>query len=128
MVRGSITKRKNGKDLGPSGVVSEMVKVAGETGVVMILDLVNQIIVEGVIPVERKLSTIKNCYKGKEYSIERGNYKGLKLTDQILRIAERTIEKFIRQQIDIDKMQFGFMPGCGTINTVFIWRQLRRNI
>ena len=48
-----------------------MVKVAGETGVVMILDLVNQIIVEGVIPVERKLSTIKNCYKGKEYSIEK---------------------------------------------------------
>ena len=31
-------------------------------------------------------------------------------------IAERIIEKFTRQQVDIDEMQFGFMPGCGTRN------------
>ena len=37
---------KNGNTAGPSGVVSEMVSTEGEAGV----DLVNQIIVEGVIP------------------------------------------------------------------------------
>ena len=26
--------------------------------------------------------------------------------------------------MDIDVMQFGFMPKCGTTNAIFIWRQL----
>ena len=46
MVRASISKMKNGNAAGLSRVVSEMVKVAGEAGVDMIADLVNQIIVE----------------------------------------------------------------------------------
>ena len=41
---------KNGNTAGPSGVVSEMVSTEGEAGVDVITDLVNQIIVEGVIP------------------------------------------------------------------------------
>ena len=48
--------------------------------------------------------------EGKHYSLEIGFYRGVKLTDQILKIAERTIEKLIRQQVDTDEMQFGFMP------------------
>ena len=66
---------KNGKIVRPSGVVSEMVKAAGETGVGMITDLVNLIIVV-VIPAEWEFSTITlyklrkllhdiNCFKGK---------------------------------------------------------------
>ena len=43
MVREPSSKMKNGKDVGQSGVVSEMVKAAGEAGVDMIRDLVNQI-------------------------------------------------------------------------------------
>ena len=29
-------------------------------------------------------------------------------------------------QMDIDKMQFGFMPGCGTTNAIFILRQIQK--
>ena len=53
---------KNGKTAGPSGVVSEMVKAAGETGADMVTDLVNQIIVEGAIPAKWECSNIVNCY------------------------------------------------------------------
>ena len=83
---------------------------AGYTGVNMIADLVNQIIV-GVTKAEWKCSTIVNFYKGKGNSLQRGNYGGLKLTDKILKISERIMEKLIRQQVDIDKMQFDFIPG-----------------
>ena len=83
---------------------------AGYTGVKMIADLVNQIIV-GVTKAEWKCSTIVNFYKGKGNSLQRGNYGGLKLTDKILKISERIMEKLIRQQVDIDKMQFDFIPG-----------------
>ena len=56
---------KNRKAAGPSGIMSEMINAAGEVGVDMITKLVNQIIVQGVIPTEWVLSTIVNCYKGK---------------------------------------------------------------
>ena len=61
IVRESISKMKNGKAVGLSGVVSEMVKAAGEVEVNMITDLVNQIIVEEFIPAEWELSTVVNC-------------------------------------------------------------------
>ena len=38
---------------------------------------------------------------------------------------ERVIEKIIRERISIDDMQFGFMPGRGTIDVIFILRQLQ---
>ena len=41
----------------------------------------------------RELSTIVNCLKGKRQYLERGNYWGLILTDQILKIADGIIEK-----------------------------------
>ena len=60
MVRKSVSKIKKEKAARPSGVVSEIVKAAGETEVDMITDLINQIIVEGVISVEWELCTIVN--------------------------------------------------------------------
>ena len=41
----------------------------------MITDLVNQIIVERVNPAEWEVNTLVNCYKGKDNSLERGNYR-----------------------------------------------------
>ena len=64
MVRDSLNKMKNGKAAAPPGVVSEMAKAAGETGVDMSTDIVNQLLVEGVIPAEWELCTIVNFYKG----------------------------------------------------------------
>ena len=59
-------------------VVSEMVKRAREVGVDMISDLVNQILVKGVIPTEWKYSTFVIFYKGRGDVIERENYRALK--------------------------------------------------
>ena len=70
-----------------------MVNAAVEAGVDVITDVVNQIIVEGVILAQWGLSTIISCYKEKGGSLERGNSREMKFTDQILVIAERIIEK-----------------------------------
>ena len=61
----------------------------------MITKIVNRVIVEGVIPVVWDLSLIVNCYKGNGDSVERGNYSGLELTDQILKLAEKIIYKLL---------------------------------
>ena len=78
-----------------------MVKASGDAGADMVTDLVNLITV-GVIPAEQELRTIAKCCKGKSDSLalERGNQRGLKSTDQRLKIAERIIVKLIRQQMD----------------------------
>ena len=70
-------------------------------------------------------SLIVSLYKGKGDSLSRGNYRGLKLLDQVMKIIERVIESVIRSQIEIDDMQFGFMPGRGTTDAIFILRQLQ---
>ena len=57
--------------------------------------------------------------------MERGNYRGLKLLDHVLKVIERVVEKIMREQVNIDDMQFGFMPGRGTTDAIFILRQLQ---
>ena len=42
--------------------------------------------------------------------------------DQVLKMVERIIEKHITSQVSIDEMQFGFMPGRGTTDAIFILR------
>ena len=115
---------KNGKATEPYSIVSEMVKTAQEAGGDMITDLLYQIIV-GFIPAEWELCTIVNCLR---HSLERGSYRRLRLTDQILNITKRVIEKLIRDKVDFDEMQFGFMPGCRTTNAPFLsCNSCRRN-
>ena len=60
MGRQCIGKTKNEKAARSSGVVPAMVKAAGEAGLDITTDLVNQVVV-GVIIVKWELSTIANC-------------------------------------------------------------------
>ena len=128
MVREAVSKMKKDKAAGSSCVVAEMLKAAGETGIEMITNLTNQIVREGVIPADWDLSTIVNCYKGKGKVLDRGNYRGLKMMDQVLKVGERIIEKQIRSRINIDEMQFGFMPGRGTTDAIFNLMQMQEKL
>ena len=68
------------------------------------------------------MSVVINCFKGKVDAVERGNFRGLKLLDHLMKVFERVIEKYIREAVNIDDMQFGFMPGKGTMDAIFITR------
>ena len=68
---------------------------------------------------------IVNCYKGKGDAMERGNYRGLKLLDQVMKAVKWVFEKLVRDSVKIDQMQFGFMPGKGTTEAIFLVRQLQ---
>ena len=45
----------------------------------------------------------------------------------MLIVTQRVVEKIIRKCKIIDDMQFGFMPGQGTIDSIFSVRQLQEN-
>ncbi len=48
----------------------------------------------------------------------------IKLTDQVMKLLERVLDSLIRQMVNIDEMQFGFVPSRGTSDAAFIIRQL----
>ena len=58
-------------------------------------------------------------YKGKKDPMECGSYRGIKLLEHAIKVVERIFKDRIRQQIDIDDMQFGFMKGKGTTDVIF---------
>ena len=51
--------------------------------------------------------------------------RGIKLLEYGITVAERVLERRLRQAVEIDKMQFGFTPGTGTTNAIFITRQVQ---
>ena len=71
-----------------------MVKATGEARLDMITNLLSQILAE-LIAAEWELSTTVYCYQGKGNSLERGNYRGLMLTHQILKTSEPISEKLL---------------------------------
>ena len=104
-----------------------MLKLVGEAGAEEVRDLVENIISEGCIPTDWQESFIVNLYKVKGDALNRGNYRVLKLVEQVMKVLERVMEGLIRQRVEIDKMQCGFMSGRGTTDAIFIVRQLRRS-
>ena len=54
-----------------------------------------------------------------------GSYRAIKLLEQLKKMLERVLEKRIGCQVSIDNMQFGFMPGKGTTDAIFIMRQVQ---
>ena len=54
-----------------------------------------------------------------------GSYAGVKLLEHGMKIIERVLERRIRAIVDFDEAQFGFMPGKGTSNAIFLVRRLQ---
>ena len=125
LIRKAISKMKCGKAPNLSGVVAEMIKAAGDEGVELVRQLTEAIFSSGEIPADWEESIILNLHKGKGDALERGNYRGLKLTDQVMKLVERVLDSHIRKMVNIDEMQFGFVPGKGTTDAIFIARQMQ---
>ena len=125
MVEKSINKMKKGKAPGPSGVVTEMLKACSGICTKMIADLTNSSIRNNTMPNEWNDGIIISLRKGKGKTLDRRNYRGLKLTEHILKIIERIVEDLIRNVVKIDDMQFGFMPGRGTRGAIFVVRKIQ---
>ena len=125
MVNKAVSQMKAGKAPAPSGTVVEMIRAAGDMGASMIRDLAAAIIRDGKVPSDWEQSFIVCLYKAKGDAFERGNYRGLKLTEQVMKILERIVDGLIRQLVSVDDSQFGFVPGRGTTDAIFVVRQLQ---
>ena len=101
MVKKAISQMKAGKAPGPSGIVVEMIQAAGDMGASMIRDLAAAIICDGKVACDWEQSFIVCLYKGKGDTLERGSYRGLKLTEQGMKVLERIVDGLIRHMVSI---------------------------
>ena len=121
----AIGKMKQGKSGGPTGVVSEMLKAAGETGTMWMTDVCNAVVRDGKIPEDWSRSWMVNVFEGKGDALTCGSYRGIKLLEHAMKVLERVIEGRVKKIVKIDDMHFGFMAGRSTTNAFFIVRQLQ---
>ena len=119
-VREAIRKMKQGKAAGLSEVTTEMIVAGGRIAEEVMLQLCQRVLDGKGIPNEWKTSVVVPIFKGKGDVMNCGSYRGVKLLEQGMKIIERVLERRIRAIVDFDEAQFGFMPGKGTIDALFL--------
>ena len=65
-----------------------------------------------LIPILKGKGDVRSC----------GNYRSIKLLEHGMKVIERRLRKVVK----LDEMQMGFMPGRGTMDSIFIMRQLEK--
>ena len=121
----SIQSMKSGKATGPSEVSVEMIVASGEIGVKVMMELCQRVLDDRGMPGEWQTSVIVPIFKGKGDVMRSGSYRGVKLLEHAMKIVERVLERRIRTLINLNGMQFGFMPGKGTVDAIFIVRRMQ---
>ena len=124
-IRHAIASMKNGKAPGPSGLVVELIKGAGETAVQVLRGIFQSILFSGKVPPSWQSSVTIPLYKGKGDAMECGNYRGIRLLEHGMKIFEKVLEMRLKKLIQIDERQFGFRTGKSTTDAIFILRQLQ---
>ena len=120
-----LSQMNGGKAPVPSGIVVEMIRAAGDTGASMICDLTAAIICYGKVPCSWEQSFVVCHYNGKGDALDRGNYQGFKLTEQVMKVLERIVDSLIRQLVSVEDSYFSFVSGRGTTDAIFVVRQLQ---
>ena len=91
----------------------------------MVTELMELVWREEKMPEEWERSEIVPIYKQKGDPLECGNYRGIKLLEHLLKILERVLDQRLRAMVEVDEMQYGFQKGRGTIDAIFVVKQLQ---
>ena len=65
------------------------------------------------------LSSLASIFKGKGDPLNRNFYREIKLLQHVFKLYKQVLDRHLCEVVDIDKIQYGFMPGRGTVDAVF---------
>ena len=116
----AMQRMKSKKATKPSEVSVEMIIASGEIEVKVMMELRQRMLNGRGVPDVWKINAIVPIFKGKGDAMSCGSYRGVKLLEHAIKIAERVLERPMRTQMNLNKMQFAFMPGKGTFDTIFL--------
>ena len=122
-VQCAMNRMKIGKASGPSGVALEMFKAGGDKCLKSLTNIFNDILFKNKLPEEWMLSFLLPIFKGKGDSLNSNSYRGIKLLEHAFKLYEKILDGRLHEVVDIDKMQYGFLPGRGTVDAVFVLRR-----
>ena len=122
-VKNALKRMKKGKAVGPDELPVEVWKCMGKMGIEFLTRLFNRLLIGEQMPEEWRRSVLIPIYKNKGDAQCCGNYKGIKLMSHT-KVWERIIEARLRVRVEISKQQYGFMPGKGTTDVMFVLRML----
>ena len=124
-VNGALMTMKNKRAPCSSGITSDMVKLAGETGIIELHRTLQKISSDEICPEEWQNSDTIALFKGKGDSLECGKPRGLRLLEHTMKVFEKIIDARLRTLVTIMDGQFGFRGRNSCSDAIFIARTLR---
>ena len=70
------------------------------------------------------LSSLGSIFRGKGDPLNPNSYRGIKLLEHAFKLYENVLDGHLHEMVDVDKIQYGFMSGRGTVDAVFVIRHL----
>ena len=123
-VKKALKRMKAGKAGDRTEVTSDMLLALGDDGIDWLTVLLNKVWKQDETPDDWKHCVLIPIFKGKGSILNCGEYRGVKLLEHGMKVYERIIDSRLgKQQVAVDEIQFGFMPGKGTTDATFILGQ-----
>ena len=116
---------KFGKASGLSDLSMEMISIREKIGIDVKMKLFQRALDWKEMLEDWKTSVMVPIYNEKGDVTNCGAYRGVKLLEHGIKIVERVLEKKIRALVEVDDMQFGFMPGRVTTDALFIVKRMQ---
>ena len=125
----ALRKIKKGKSGGHDKITPEMLKHMGNTGVKLLVDLINTVWKQEKIPKDWEVGIIMPIYK-KGDSRECSNYRGITLLSSVAKIYEDIINRRLKHILEpqLDEAQCGFRKGRSIQDQIFTIKQLIEKI
>ena len=100
----------------PFGVTTELFKAGWDKCLKSLTNIFNGILFIDELPEVWMLSSWN--------PLNPNSHRGIKLLEHALKLVKQVLDGPLRKVVDIDKMQYGFMPGRGTVDAEFVLRRL----
>ena len=123
-MKNALRRMKKGKAVGPDELPVEVWKCMGKMGIEFLTRLFNRLLMDERMPEEWKRSVLIPIYKNKGDAQCCENYRRIKQMSHTMKVWERIIEVRQRDEVEISKQQYRFMPGKGITNAMFALRML----
>ncbi|KAI5717346.1 hypothetical protein M8J77_004248 [Diaphorina citri] len=114
----AVKTSKKGKAVGPDQIPSEFWKMCDEIGRIWLCELLNKMLEGATMPDSFRKSFTLPFFKNKGDSRKCENYRGISLMSHTLKIYERILEKRLRNIVQVDENQCGFVPGKSTTDAI----------
>ena len=124
-IRCALRKMKNGKAVGEDGVCVEMLEAMGEFAIEKLTVIANQIYETGTITKQMRRSVFITIPKI-DGTLDCKKHRTISIISQIAKIILRVVMQRVVSRIrrEVAPEQYGFIPGKGTTNALFVMRNL----